>query len=62
MSFVPLQRDMANVFKITKGAGNIFWQVWVDLETSMVKIEFCGITEQKDVAMTSTGKGVLKEA
>ncbi|MGA9151098.1 MAG: hypothetical protein WBZ36_11005, partial [Candidatus Nitrosopolaris sp.] len=34
MPFVPLQRDMANVFKITKGAGNIFWQVWVDLETS----------------------------
>ena len=60
--FVPLQRDMATVFKITKGAGNIFWQVWVDLETSMVKIEFCGITEQKDVAMTSTGKGELKEA
>jgi hypothetical protein len=62
MPFVPLQRDMANVFKITKGAGNIFWQVWVDLETSIINIEFCGITEQKDVAMTSTGKGVLKEA
>jgi hypothetical protein len=53
---------MATVFKITKGACNIFWQVWVDLETSIIKIEFCGITEQKDVAMTSTGKGVLKEA
>jgi hypothetical protein len=62
MPFVPLQRDMAAVFRITKGSGNIFWQVWVDLETSMVKVEFCGITEQKDVAMTSTGKGVLKEA
>jgi hypothetical protein len=62
MPFVPLQRDMATVFKITQGAGNIFWKVWVDLETSIIKIEFCGITEQKDVAMTSTGKGVLKEA
>jgi hypothetical protein len=45
MPFVPLQRDMTTVFKIT-----------------IIKIEFCGITEQKDVAMTSTGKGVLKEA
>lgn len=62
MPFVPLQRDMATVFKITKGAGKIFWQVWVDLETSIIKIEFCGITKQKDVTMTSTGKGVLKEA
>jgi hypothetical protein len=62
MPFVPLQRDMATVFKISKGAGNIFWKVWVDLETSIIKIEFCGITEQKDLAMTSTGKGVLKEA
>jgi hypothetical protein len=62
MPFVPLQRDMATVFKISNGAGNIFWKVWVDLETSIIKIEFCGITEQKDVAMTSTGKGVLKEA
>jgi hypothetical protein len=62
MPFVPLQRDMATVFKISKGAGNIFWKVWVDLKTSIIKIEFCGITEQKDVAMTSTGKGFLKEA
>lgn len=42
----------------TKGIGKIFFKVWVDLETLVVKIEFCGITQQKDVANTSTGKGI----
>jgi hypothetical protein len=34
----------------------------IEVKDSIIKIEFCGITEQKDLAMTSTGKGVLKEA
>ena len=62
MPYGPLQKDMAAVFRITKGGGNVFWKIWVDLETSTIKIEFCGITEQKDVTMTSSGKGELKEA
>ena len=27
----------------------------------VAKLEFCGITQQKDVTMTSTGKGESKE-
>jgi hypothetical protein len=49
-------------FQITKGGGNIFFEVSVDLGTRVVKIEFCGNTQQKNVAMTSTGEGILKEA
>jgi hypothetical protein len=60
MSFQDLQKDIDTVSQITKG-GNIFFEVLVDLRTSEVKIEFCGITQQKDVTMTSTGKGILKE-
>jgi hypothetical protein len=62
MSFEKLRKDMDTVFRITKGMGDVFWKVWVDLETLEIKIEFCGITQQKGVGMTSTGKGVLKEA
>jgi hypothetical protein len=62
MPFEDLRRDMAAVFQRTKGVGNIFVNVWVDLATLAVKIEFCGITQQKDVTMTAAGKGILKEA
>jgi hypothetical protein len=63
MPFEALRKDMDAVFRITKGIGEIFFKVSVDLETDMVEIEFCGITQQKDVAMTSNGKGrILKEA
>jgi hypothetical protein len=53
---------MDAAFRITKDVGEIFFKVSVDLETDMAENEFCGNTQQKDVAMTSTGKGVLKEA
>ena len=62
MSFEDLQKDMDAVSQITKEANNIFFKVLVDLGTHQVEIEFCGITEQKNRIMTSTGKGVLKEA
>ena len=62
MPFEDLRKDMATVFQTTKGMGNIFFKIWVDLRLGEVKIEFCGITQQKDVAMASTGKGILKEA
>jgi hypothetical protein len=42
--------------------GNIFWKLSIDLITRVAKIEFCGITQQKDVTMTSIGKGILREA
>jgi hypothetical protein len=61
MSFEELRKDMETVFRITKGVGNVFFKVWVDLGTYVIKIEFCGITQHKDVAMISIGKGELKE-
>jgi hypothetical protein len=62
MSFEGLRKDMDTASQITKGVGNIFFEVSVDLGTREVKIEFCGITQQKNATMTSTGKGILKEA
>ena len=62
MSLANLQKDIDAVSQTTKGEGNIFFEVLVDLGTHEVKIEFCGITQQKDVTMTSTGKGILKES
>ena len=40
-------------FRITKGMGKIFFEVSVDLEKDLAEIEFCGITQQRDVTMTS---------
>ena len=51
---------MDTVFQITKGVGNVFFKVSVNLETREIKIEFCGNIPQKNVAMISTGKGILK--
>jgi hypothetical protein len=63
MSFERLRKDMEAVFQITKGVGNIWLKVSVDLGTRVVKIEFCGNTQQKNVAMTSTGEGrILNQA
>jgi len=62
MPFERLRRDMYAVSQRTNGIGNIFWKLSIDLATRVAKIEFCGITEQKDITMTSTGKGILKEA
>lgn len=62
MPFESLQKDMDAVSQITKKEGNIFFEILVDLGTHEIKIEFCGITQEKDVTMTSTGKGILKEA
>jgi hypothetical protein len=42
--------------------GNIFWKLPIDLVTRVAKIELCGITQQKDVTMINTGKGILREA
>jgi hypothetical protein len=61
MSFVDLQKDMDAVSQITNEVGNIFFEVSVDLGTREVEIKFCGITQQKNATMTSTGKGVLQE-
>lgn len=60
ISFKDLQKDMDAVSRITKEVNNIFFKVSVDLGTHEVEIEFCGITEQKESAMISTGKGILK--
>ena len=60
MSFEHLRKDMDTVFQITKGGGNVFFKVSVDLGTRLVKMEFCGNTQQKNVTMISTGKGILK--
>jgi hypothetical protein len=60
MSFEDLRKDMATVFQTTKGIGKIFFKVSVDIGTSLVELQFCGITQ--DNTMTSTGKGKLKEA
>jgi hypothetical protein len=62
MPFERLRRDMYAVAQRTNGMGNIFWKLSVNLRTRVVEIEFCGITQQKDVTMISTGKGILKEA
>lgn len=62
LSFKHLWKDMDAVFQITKGVGNIFFKVSVDLGTHMVKIEFCGNTQQKNVTMASTGEGILNQA
>jgi hypothetical protein len=56
MSFQHLRKDMETVFQITKGVGNVWFKVSVDLGTLVVKIEFCGNKQQKNVAMTSTGE------
>jgi hypothetical protein len=62
MPFEHLRRDLYAVSQRTKGMGNIFWKLWIDLDTRVAKIEFCGITQEKDVSMISTGKGILREA
>ncbi|MFZ0510998.1 MAG: hypothetical protein WAM14_05285 [Candidatus Nitrosopolaris sp.] len=62
MPFEALRKDMYAVSQRTRGIGNVFLKVSVDLGTRVAEIEFCGITQQKDVTMTSTGKGILREA
>jgi hypothetical protein len=60
MPFENLRRDMSAVFQSTKGIGNVFFKVCIDLGTRLVEVDFCGITQHD--TMTSTGKGILKEA
>ena len=60
MPFENLRRDMSAVFQSTKGIGNVFFKVCIDLGTRVVEIDFCGITQHEP--MISTGKGILKEA
>jgi hypothetical protein len=60
MPFENLRKDMATVFQTTKGSGNVFFKVCIDLGTRVVEIDFCGITQHEP--MISTGKGILKEA
>src|SRR5215831_18990861 len=57
VSFEALWKDMDAVLQRTKGTDNIFWKLSVNLATREAKIEFCGITQEKDVTMTSIGKG-----
>jgi len=61
ISFESLQKDMATVSQ-TKGVSNVFFKVSVNLRMHVIEIEFCGITKQKKRMITSTGKGMLKEA
>jgi hypothetical protein len=60
MTLEHLRRDMYAVSQRTNGMGNIFWKLSIDLATRVAKIEFCGITQEKDVTMISTGKGILR--
>jgi hypothetical protein len=63
MPFEALRKDMEAVSRITKGIDKIFFKVSFDLERDIAEIEFCGITQQKGVHMTSNGKGrISKEA
>jgi hypothetical protein len=62
MNFEHLRTDMLAVSKNTRGTGEVYLKVSVNLGTRKIEIEFCGITEQKDVTMTSSGIGELKEA
>jgi hypothetical protein len=62
LPFESLQKDMGIVSQITNGVSNIFFKISVNLCTHTTEIEFCGITEEKNRMMTSTGKGILKEA
>jgi hypothetical protein len=63
MPFEALQKDLTAIFRTNNGnVGNIFFKISVDLGKLVAQIECCGITQQKDVTMTSTGKGILKEA
>jgi hypothetical protein len=48
---------MEAVFQMTRSIGKVFFNASFDLEKGVAKIDFCGITQQKDVAMTSNGKG-----
>jgi hypothetical protein len=59
--FEHLRRDLYAVSQRTNGMGNVYWKLSIDLTTRMAKIEFCGITQEKDVTMISTGKGILRE-
>jgi hypothetical protein len=61
MSFEDLRKDMEAVFRITKGIGKIFFKVSFDLGRDMAEIEFCGITQQKGVGMTSNGIGRISK-
>ena len=53
---------MYAVSQRTNGIGNVFWKLSIDLATLVAKIEFSEITQQKDVTMISTRKGILREA
>jgi hypothetical protein len=57
-----LNQTLRTEHGIPQGIGNIFFKVSINLEEQVAEIEFCGITQQKCVTMTSTGKGKLKEA
>jgi hypothetical protein len=61
--FETLQKDLAAIFRRNSGkVGNIFFKISVDIGKLVGQIEFCGITQEKDVTMISTGKGILREA
>jgi len=63
MPFEALQKDLTTVFRTNNGkVADVFFKVSVDLGKRVAQIECCGITQQKDVTMVSTGKGILKEA
>jgi hypothetical protein len=62
MPFERLRRDMYAVAQRTNGMGDVFWKLSINFTTRLAEIEFCGITQQKDVTMISTGKGILREA
>jgi len=61
MLIESIRRDLYTLFQKTRGTGDVFWKPSVDLTKRETKIELCGITQEKDDAMTSTGKGELKE-
>src|SRR5215831_13996965 len=62
ISFEALRKDMAAVYRITNGIDKIFFKVSFDLARDTAEIEFCGITQQRGIDMTSNGIGrILKE-
>jgi len=62
MPFEHLRRDLYAVSQRTNEMGNVCSKLSIELATRVAKIEFCGITQEKDVTMISTGKGILREA
>lgn len=58
--FEHLRKDLEAVFRKTKGIGNVWFCVTVNLGTNSVTFEFCGSMQEKSNAMITKGEGRMK--